>query len=127
MMRRDGVPDMALLVMGDWQTVISSQKYREELLDQRPDEDMADWSQYRISCRTTEELVEAYNEFRVRLKLHCDFGFLMQTADRGVQVDLITGHGGDKKPMCFVRVNESTSTIVDAAKKAIEILKTVTE
>jgi hypothetical protein len=128
-MKRCGVPDMALLVFGDWQTVISSKQYREELLDQRPDEEMADWSQYRISCDTVEKLVEAYNEFRVRLKLHCDFGFLMKAVSAGgdVQVDLITGFGGDQKPQCWVTVNESTSAVSDAANKAIEILKAAIE
>lgn len=123
-MRRGGIPDMAVLVFGDWDTVVSARQYRDQLLDQRPfDEEMSDFSQYRIACETAGDMVAAFTEFQGRLKLRCEFGFLMKSEDRKIQVDLITGFDGDKKPQCFVTVEESISEIAQAAKKAIEILQ----
>ena len=123
-MRRGGIPDMAVLVFGDWDTVVSARQYRDQLLDQRPfDEETSDFSQYRIACETAGDMVAAFTEFQGRLKLRCEFGFLMKSDDRKIQVDLITGFDGDKKPQCFVTVEESISEIAQAAKKAIEILQ----
>ena len=76
-MRVEAVPKMCLLITGDWQTVISPKKYWEQLIDQRPDEDMADCAQFRVDCATTAELVAAYHEFHDRLKLHCHFDFVV--------------------------------------------------
>jgi len=124
-MRVEGVPKMCLLIVGDWQTVISSKKYWEQLIDQRPDEDMADWAQYRIECATTAELVAAYQEFRERLNLHCHFSFFMQTDD--VKIDLLTGYADSTKPNCWIDVKRATSKIEQAAVDAIGILSKAIE
>lgn len=127
-MKRGGIPDMAVLVFGDWETVISARQYRDQLLDQSPfDEETREFSQYRIACETAGDMVAAFTEFQGRLKLRCEFGFLMKSEDRKIQVDLITGFDGDKKPQCFVTVEESISEIAQAAKKAIEILRAAIE
>jgi hypothetical protein len=127
-MKRGGIPDMAVLVFGDWDTVISARQYRDQLLDQGPtDEQDREFSQYRIACETAGEMVAAFTEFQGRLKLRCEFGFLMKSEDRKIQVDLITGFDGDKKPQCFVTVEESISEIAQAAKKAIALLEEAIE
>lgn len=119
-MRFEGIPDMSVLIVGDWQTVISSKTYWEQLIDQRPDEDMADWSQYRIPCNTTAELVAAYQEFHDRLKLHCHF--CLSLVDSDVAMDLMTGYAEKNDPQCWVQVKRPTSKIEEAAQKAIAIL-----
>jgi hypothetical protein len=124
-MRVESVPKMSLLITGDWQTVISSKTYRDQLLDQRPDEDMADWAQYRIECASTVELVLAYQEFYNRLKLHCHFSFHMQTEE--VKMDLLTGYAEKNNPLCWVDVKRATSKIEQAAVDAIWILSKAIE
>lgn len=116
---------MSLLITGDWQTVISSKTYRDQLLDQRPDEDMADWAQYRIECASTVELVLAYQEFYSRLKLHCHFSFHMQTDE--VKMDLLTGYAEKNNPLCWIDVKRATSKIEQAAVDAIGILSKAIE
>ena len=120
-MRIESVPKMCLLILGDWQTVISSKTYWEQLIDQRPDEDMADWSQYRVNCATTAELVAAYHEFHDRLKLHCHFDFVANQEE--ISVEIMTGYAEKDEPQCWVHVKRATVKIEEAAIAAIAILK----
>lgn len=124
-MRFEGIPDMCLLIVGDWQTAISSKKYWDVLIDQRPDADMADWSVYRIPCTTTAELVAVYLEFHDRLKLHCHFS--LSLVDSDVAMDLMTGYAEKNDPQCWVQVKRPTSVIEEAARKAIAILSEAIE
>jgi hypothetical protein len=119
-MRVEATPRMCLLITGDWQTVISSKKYWEQLIDQRPDEDIADWSLYRVDCETTADLVAAYQEFHDRLKLHCHFDFIVNTEE--VTSEIMTGYEATKKPTCWIHVKRATSAIEKAAEDAIRIL-----
>ena len=124
-MRIESVPKMCLLILGDWQTVISSKKYWEQLIDQRPDEDMADWAQYRVECKTTAELVAAYQEFRERLKLHCHFDFVANQEE--ISVEIMTGYAEKDNPVCWVNVKRSTSKMETAIDEAVKILTAVIE
>jgi hypothetical protein len=124
-MRVEGVPQMCLLITGDWQTVIKSKTYWDQLIDQRPDEDMADWAQYRVECKTTAELVAAYQEFRERLKLHCHFDFVINQEE--ISVEIMTGYAEKDNPVCWVNVKRTTSKIEAAAAEAIRILEAAIE
>jgi hypothetical protein len=116
---------MCLLITGDWQTVISSKKYWEQLIDQRPDEDMADWAQFRVDCATTAELVAAYQEFRERLKLHCHFDFVVNQEE--ISVEIMTGYAEKDNPVCWVNVKRSTSKMETAIDEAVKLLTAVIE
>jgi hypothetical protein len=124
-MRVEAVPRMCLLITGDWQTVISSKKYWEQLIDQRPDEDMADWAQFRVDCATTAELVAAYQEFRERLKLHCHFDFVVNQEE--ISVEIMTGYAEKDNPVCWVNVKRSTSKMETAIDEAVKLLTAVIE
>ena len=124
-MRVEAVPRMCLLITGDWQTVISSKKYWEQLIDQRPDEDMADWAQFRVDCATTAELVAAYQEFRERLKLHCHFDFVVNQEE--ISVETMTGYAEKDNPVCWVNVKRSTSKMETAIDEAVKLLTAVIE
>lgn len=124
-MRIEGVPKMSLLIIGDWQTVIRSKKYWDQLIDQRPDEDMEEWAQFRVVCASTAELVEAYHEFHDVHKLHCHFDFYFSPDD--LSVSLMTGYAEKDDPMCWVHVKRSTSRIEAAAKEAVSILEKAIE
>jgi hypothetical protein len=116
---------MCLLITGDWQTVISSKKYWEQLIDQRPDEDMADWAQFRVDCATTAELVAAYEEFHDRLKLHCHFDFVVNQEE--ISVEIMTGYAEKDNPVCWVNVKRSTSKMETAIDEAVKILTAAIE
>lgn len=124
-MRVEGVPKMSLLIIGDWQTVIRSKKYWDQLIDQRPDDDMEDWAQFRVTCATTAELVAAYHEFHDNMKLHCHFDFYFNPDE--LSVSLMTGYAEKNDPMCWVHVKRATSKIEEAAAEAIAILEKAIE
>jgi len=124
-MRIKSVPKMCLLITGDWQTVIKSKTYWNQLIDQRPDEDMADWAQYRVECKTTAELVAAYQEFRERLKLHCHFDFVANQEE--ISVEIMTGYAEKDEPQCWVHVKRATSKMETAIDEAVKILTAVIE
>jgi hypothetical protein len=124
-MRVEAVPRMCLLITGDWQTVISSKKYWEQLIDQRPDEDMADWAQFRVDCATTAEMVAAYQEFHDRLKLHCHFDFVVNQEE--ISVEIMTGYAEKDNPVCWVNVKRSTSKMETAIDEAVKILTAAIE
>jgi len=124
-MRIKSVPKMCLLITGDWQTVIKSKTYWNQLIDQRPDEDMADWAQYRVECKTTAELVAAYQEFRKRLKLHCHFDFVANQEE--ISVEIMTGYAEKDEPKCWVHVKRATVKMETAIDEAVKILTAVIE
>jgi len=86
---------------------------------------MADWTQYRVVCSSTAELVAAYHEFHDRLKLHCHFDFYFNPED--LNLSLMTGYAEKDEPMCWIHVKRATSKIEEAAQKAIAILKEAIE
>lgn len=125
-MKRFGKAKLSLHVYGDWQTVIGAREYREQLIDQKPDDaEDFEYSCYRIPVRTTEEAVTAYMRFHAQLKLRCYFAMLFESEDGVVRCAMQTGEGyaRDPEPLCDVSIKAPLGEIETAAKQAIEILK----
>jgi hypothetical protein len=113
---------MRAVIFGDWETVIGSRQYRDKLIDQMPDADMADWHRYQIECSTPNELVSVFNEFQVLRKLRVEFEFGFVSEDRAVFAEARTGFDGDGDAQCSVGVEIPEHKVISAAIEAIGIL-----
>lgn len=123
-MKRHDKAELALLVWGDWYSVIGVREYRDVLLDQKPyDEDEGDYKMYVIPCANTDELVkgyEAFKQFRRAFRLNVgrpgsEWRLSACTAD---------GYSNDG-PFVALEVDDSivSGKVADAAKQAAELLR----
>ena len=121
-MKRIEKAELALLVWGDWYSVIGVREYCDVLIDQKPyDEDGCDYWQYVIPCRDIDELLKAYEAFKglkrgLRInKSGSEWRVTAQTTD---------GYTNDG-PFVALEVDDEvlSGKVTEAAKKAVEMLQ----
>jgi len=128
-MQRHGQPELMLLIWGDWYTVISARDYRDDLIDQKPDdEETANYWRYRLPCKTTADLVKAYHVFHDTHKCQCAFAMYYKSPE-GVAsfwTETETGYHDDK-PSCEMEMRIDGGKLHGAVEKAIDILSQAIE
>lgn len=130
-MKRHGIPKLFAYVWGDWHSVIDvarkhkSDELRDILLDQKPyDEDDAEYKQYRISAKSTAELVAIYRAFHDEAKLRCAFAFEWESDDKAVSMWMCSGDGyGKNEPHCSLHSKDMASDHEAAIRTAIKTLE----
>lgn len=121
-MKRIDKAELALLVWGDWHSIIGVREYRDALLDQKPwDEDEGDYKQYVVACTDTEAMVRAYtafNGFRRAFRINKTGGEWRASACTA------DGYSNDG-PFVALEVDDTvlSGKVAEAAKKAAEILR----
>lgn len=133
-MNRSGIPKLSLAIIGDWSAVVRAAHktpYWDELLGQKPDtaEDAENISDYKVSCKDTQELVAAYNTFAASKSLALAFAFNFKSDDGSVSAwaqtdNCYTRAGG---PECIVTIHKDDHALVQAIEKAVSILNAACE
>jgi hypothetical protein len=121
-MKRHAKPTLALVVWGDWHSIIAVREYREQLIDQKPwDEDDGDYKSYNVPCANTAELVKAYEAFKGFRRSFC---IKYRSDEWSITAATEDGYSNDGA-FVVLEVDDSVQSgkVFEAAKKAAEILK----
>lgn len=116
--------ELALLIWGDWYSVIGVRDYRDSLLDQKPyDEESGEYAMYVIQCADTKDLVKAYEAFK---QFRCAFRLNVGRPGSEWRVSACTGDGySNDGPFVSLDIDDSlvSGRVAEAAKKAAELLR----
>lgn len=123
-MKRHDKAELALLVWGDWYSVIGVRDYRDALIDQKPcDEDGGEYAMYVIPCANTDDLVKAYEAFKqFRRAFRLNVG--RPGSEWRLSACTADGYSNDG-PFVALEVDDSvlSGKVAEAAKKAAELLR----